>query len=149
MDIIGVPDWVLLMMETVDSSGHHRVPIAPHWMCNGSPYKELHLVTVSVCLCGLFTAHFCCQLYGDCPFVSLCVLTAYSWWPFVYTLTMNLAMISMHSLNVQIIHLWRMPHRFMQSECRWISVTKPIDFHQFVNEHSSSEGIQTVTKSAP
>ena len=30
MDIIGVPEWVLLMMDAIDRSGHHRVPIAPH-----------------------------------------------------------------------------------------------------------------------
>ena len=29
-DIIGVPEWILLMMDAIDRSGHHRVPIAPH-----------------------------------------------------------------------------------------------------------------------
>ena len=27
MDLIGVPEWVLLMMETIDRSGHHREPL--------------------------------------------------------------------------------------------------------------------------
>ena len=30
MDIIGVPEWDLFMMEMVDRSGHHREYIGPH-----------------------------------------------------------------------------------------------------------------------
>ena len=30
MDIIGIPEWDLFMMEMVDCSGHHRMPIEPY-----------------------------------------------------------------------------------------------------------------------
>ena len=31
-----------------DCSGYHRVSIAPHWLCNGSSFKDIYLSTVCV-----------------------------------------------------------------------------------------------------
>ena len=55
-DIIGVPGRDLFMMEMMECSGHHRVYIEPHWLCNDNPCKRTYLLCV--CSCAVFYGRF-------------------------------------------------------------------------------------------
>ena len=89
MEIIGVPEWDLFMMAMIDGSGHHRISI-DHINCVMDVPAHPYLLSVCVCLCCLLKAHFCSQLYGDCPFASLGVHSVSTLCPFVCSLTMNI-----------------------------------------------------------
>ena len=68
--IINVPEWdhfVMRMMTAAVTTGYplHHIECAMTTPAKTSIYR------LCLCLFGLFWAHFCCQLCGDCPFASL------------------------------------------------------------------------------
>ena len=64
------PQWDLFMIEIMDRSGSHHVPIEPHRLRNGKLLQRtLSIRCVCVCLLS-FAGDFHCRLPGDFPFAS-------------------------------------------------------------------------------
>ena len=69
MEIIGVPEWDLFMMVMIDGSGHHRISIGPHLLCNGCPCTSLSIECMRVFVLSVEGAFLQPTLWG----LPLCV----------------------------------------------------------------------------
>ena len=88
MVTIGVPEWDHFVTRTMTAAVIIGYPLH-HIGCAMAASSKTYIYRLCECLCGLFWAHFCCQIYGDCPFASLCILTAYFLRRVACALTMN------------------------------------------------------------
>ena len=68
--IIGVPVWDYFVMGMMTAAVTIGYPLH-HIGCAMAPPSKTPIYRLCVCLCGLFWAHFCCQLYGTAP-LRLC-----------------------------------------------------------------------------
>ena len=73
MVIMDVPEWdhfVMGMVTAAVTIGY----LLHHIECAMTVPTKTSIYRLCLCLCVVFWAHFCCQLYGHCPFASLCIL---------------------------------------------------------------------------